>query len=57
MGFLKWLYSQYKVYKIEKALPKNDDSDFHRNFVQCLDEGFSQSQVFALMNLFNSLGN
>lgn len=55
MGFVKWLYGQYKNYKLHKSLPSKDDSVFINNYKRCLDVGFSQEQLLALMNLFSDV--
>lgn len=57
MGFFVWLYKEYRKYKIEKSFPKDDPSEkekvFLKNYAACLDAGFTQEQLLALMNLMN----
>lgn len=55
MGFVIWLYNQYKVYRFEKTLhqPGREEQDkiFLSNYRECLEKGFSEDQLLALMNL------
>ena len=58
IGFIKWLISQYQVYKLEKTFKQDnsyDDQVFMKNFVNCIELGFTERQLFALMNLFSSM--
>ena len=58
MGFIKWLCVQYKKYKLEKMLPEKSEEEkgriFMRSFVDCMELGFSQEQLLALLNLISS---
>ena len=58
MGFIKWLYTQYKQYKSEKMFPEKSEEEkgriFMSNFVYCMEFGFSQDQLIALLNLISS---
>lgn len=54
MGFIKWLLEQYRIYKAEKYLKPNreeNDRQFMANYQQCLAEGFTASQINAILNL------
>lgn len=57
MGFIKWLYSQYRAYKNESYLkqlePTKEQKDnlFMQNFQKCNELGFTPAQLLALMNL------
>lgn len=55
MGFIIWLFRQYKCYKLEKSLPSpsQDEKDrmFRNNYMECIKAGFTQEQILALMNL------
>lgn len=58
MGFIKWLWSEYKKYKITQELTscKNKSEDvFIQNFANCIEYGFTEGQLFALLNLVASL--
>ena len=56
MGFIKWLWQQYKVYKKEQSKPKRRQEDKNKVFLSaytiCLKEGFTVEQVNALITLF-----
>lgn len=59
MGFLKWLLSQYKQYKIEKIFSSNKDKaskekQFKNLFLQCREYGFSEGQILYILNLVSS---
>lgn len=55
MGFIKWLYLQYKQYKLEKLFPGNTQEEkerlFMSNYARCLEVGFTDSQISAILNL------
>ena len=57
MGFIRWLYIQYKEYKLEqifKTASSAEEKDrlAKENYLRCLEEGFTSSQILALANLF-----
>ena len=58
MGFIKWLYAQYKKYKLEKMLPEISEEEkgriYMRNFIDCMELGFSREQLIALINLISN---
>ena len=57
MGFLKWLYEQYRNYKTEQELTVMEPNEeqkmnsFINNYNACVEAGFSREQIAALMNL------
>ena len=54
MGFIKWLISEYKSYKLEqifKTTQEDKDKLFVQNYNRCIEAGFTNEQVLALMNL------
>lgn len=55
MGFVKWLIKQYRIYRIEKNFPEpsRDENErrFMSNYQKCLEEGFTPSQINAILNL------
>ncbi len=61
MGFIKWLYRKYKEYELEQAfssLQPNEEEknkEFMRNYAKCVELGFSQEALIALMNLLSSM--
>lgn len=58
MGFIKWLYKQYKEYKLKKIFPtisqEEKERAFMNNFRNCVDMGFTPEQLLALINLIDS---
>ena len=56
MGFIKWLWQQYKAYKQEQNFPKRSKADKDKAFMSayavCLKAGFTAEQVNALVTLF-----
>lgn len=56
MGFIKWMWVQYQAYKLNKIF-KKDETLFLRSFQTCVEDGFTESQLLHLMNLFSSMGN
>lgn len=56
MGFFKWLISQYRAYKIEKAFPKKSqaqkDCDFMNAYYRCVEAGFTTEQINSIITLF-----
>lgn len=58
MGFVKWLYKQYKEYQLQKIFPPESQEEkeriFMRNFMNCMELGFTQEQLLALLNLLSS---
>ena len=61
MGFIKWLYGQYKAYKVEQDLsplkPNEEEKykTFLINYARCVELGFSEEAIRALMNLWISM--
>lgn len=61
MGFIKWLYGQYKAYKLEQdfsILEPNEEErnrTFQMNYSRCVELGFSEEALLALMNLLSSM--
>ena len=57
MGFFVWLYNEYRRYKFEKSLPKENPSErekvFLANYAACLEAGFTQEQLNALLNMMS----
>lgn len=54
IGFIKWLiqeYTEYKLNKIFEQSPKEQEALNIRNYSRCLEVGFTQEQLIALMNL------
>lgn len=54
IGFIKWLISEYKCYKLEqffKTTQEEKDNLFIQNYNKCIEVGFTNEQVLALMNL------
>lgn len=47
IGFIKWLYSQYQVYQIEKSLPKKNDDEFLKHFHDFFRYGLHRKRVFS----------
>lgn len=55
IGFIKWLIQQYNIYKLEQCLKSTESQDlslFMRNYEKCIEVGFTEAQIAALMNLF-----
>lgn len=56
MGFIKWLWNQYRAYKNEQYFPKpskeEKDNAFMRAYYRCVDTGLTTDQVNALVTLF-----
>lgn len=60
IGFVKWLISEYKCYKlgqIFKTTQEEKDRLFTQNYNRCIEVGFTNEQVLALMNLLYSKGD
>ena len=55
IGFIKWLYSQYQVYQIEKSLPKKNDDEFLKHFHDFLDMGYTEREFLAIANLISCM--
>ena len=56
IGFIKWLFQQYNIYKLEQSLKPTDieeSSLFMRNYARCIEVGFTENQILALMNLLH----
>lgn len=54
IGFIKWIIQQYKAYKMRETLePSTEEREklIMKNYVRCLELGFTQEQLIALMNL------
>ena len=59
IGFIKWIIQQYKAYKICKTLePSTEEREklVMKNYARCLELGFTQEQLIALMNLMYAKG-
>lgn len=58
MEFIKWIYEQYKEYRIYRDLPEMTQEEKERtfvdNFIRCKEVGFSEEQIIALLNLVSS---
>ena len=60
IGFFKWLVSEYKCYRLEqifKRTKEEKDRLFMQNYNRCIEVGFTNEQVLALMNLLYSKGD
>lgn len=53
IGFFKWLILSYETYKMSVNKDR-DDSLFIQNYEACINAGFSNEQMLALMNLIES---
>lgn len=56
IGFIKWLIQQYNLYKLEQCLKPTDNQEvslFIRNYEKCIEVGFTEAQIYALMNLLH----
>ena len=54
IGFIKWVIQQYKAYKMcETFEPSTEEREklIMKNYTRCLELGFTQEQLLALMNL------
>lgn len=59
VGFIKWLiqeYNEYKLTKISERSPKEQEALNIQNYSRCLEVGFTQEQLIALMNLMYGSG-
>lgn len=48
---------QYQVYTLEQAMKRTQEEKedlFMKNYVRCLESGFSHEQILALFNLLQS---
>ena len=54
IGFLKWLILNYETYKMSIHKDR-DGSLFIQNYETCINAGFSNEQMIALMNLIESV--
>lgn len=57
VGFIKWLLQKYNAYKIDKIFeqsPEEQEALNIQNYSRCLEVGFTQEQLIALMNLMYS---
>ena len=61
MGFLKWLYKQYKTYELEQAFssvkPSREEKEkmIRMNYARCREAGFSDEAVLAILDLWSSM--
>lgn len=56
IGFIKWVVSEYKCYKMSqlfKSTREEKDRLFMQNYNRCIEAGFTQEQLLALMNLLH----
>ena len=54
IGFIKWVIQQYRAYKMCEPLePSTEERGklIMKNYTRCLELGFTQEQLIALMNL------
>lgn len=54
MGFIRWIFNQYRIYKLERRGRKEvlaQKSTFVTNYYKCIDAGFTTDQFNALINL------
>ena len=54
IGFIKWVIQQYKAYKMCGILePSTEEREklVMKNYARCLELGFTQEQLLALINL------
>lgn len=54
IGFIKWVIQQYKVYKMCEILASSTEEREKlamKNYARCLELGFTQEQLLALINL------
>ena len=54
MGFIRWIFTQYRIYRIEHKDRKDmleQKSTFVKNYYKCIDAGFTTNQLNALINL------
>ena len=54
IGFIKWIIQQYKAYKMYETLELSTEEReklIMKNYTRCLELGFTQEQLIALMNL------
>lgn len=57
IGFLKWLWNQYQSYKLNEIFKSTDEDKaalFMNNYKNCLEAGFSELQLIAIMNLLHT---
>ena len=56
MGFIKWLLSKYHEYQLEQSLPKLDqfekDKIFINAYYRCIEVGFTTEELNSLISLF-----
>ena len=54
IGFIKWVIQQYRAYKMCEPLEPSTEERGKlviKNYARCLEVGFTQEQLIALMNL------
>lgn len=54
IGFIKWVIQQYKAYKMCEIFASSTEEKeklVMKNYTRCLELGFTQEQLIALMNL------
>lgn len=54
IGFIKWLIQEYKDYKVSAIIkPSTEDTERLqiKNYLNCLEAGFSEEQIRSLLNL------
>ena len=59
IGFIKWVIQQYKAYKMCKTLESSTEEKeklVMKNYARCLELGFTQEQLLALINLMYTEG-
>ena len=59
IGFIKWIIQQYKGYKICRTLELSTEEReklIMKNYTRCLELGFTQEQLIALMNFMYAKG-
>lgn len=59
IGFIKWIIQQYKAYKMYETLELSTEEReklIMKNYTRCLELGFTQEQLIALMNLMYTKG-
>ena len=59
IGFIKWVIQQYRAYKMCEPLePSTGEREklIMKNYTRCLELGFTQEQLIALMNLMYAKG-
>lgn len=61
MGFIRWLYEQYKAYELEQTFyslkPNREEKEkrFKESYFRCREAGVSDAAILALMNLWSNM--